>query len=271
MDGILTSRAVARITGADSRAFLQGLVTSDVLHAEPGSAVFTTLLTPQGKVLFDFFLAPVENGFLIDCRASAIEALVKRLTLYKLRARLTVELMPGLGVYLGKRDSGAPAETSYGDPRLAELPSRMIAPRTDDAPSADDYYAERRRKLGVAEFGEDFDGEEVFLLDVNYDALNGVSYQKGCFVGQEVTSRMKRKGEIRKRTLIAAYSGAPPEKSTPLLAGETEIGRILSAGAGTALALVRIDRMREALDAGATVIAGQAVAHLSFPPYLKTA
>lgn len=270
MDGILTSRAVARITGDDARTFLQGLVTSDVLHVEPGAAIFTTLLTPQGKVLFDFILTPIENGFLVDCCASAADTLVKRLALYKLRAKLAVELAPDLGVYLGNGHGDAHAEASYGDPRLAELPSRTIAPRLDGAPPADDFYEVWRLKLGVPEFGADFDGEEVFLLDVNYDALHGVSYKKGCFVGQEVTSRMKRKGEIRKRTLIASYSGPHPEKSAPIVAGDAEIGRVLSARGGNGLALVRLDRMRQALDASTPVIAGQTLLQLSFPSYLTT-
>ncbi len=269
MDGILTSRAVARITGDDARTFLQGLVTSDVLHVEPGAAIFTTLLTPQGKVLFDFILTPIENGFLVDCCASAADTLMKRLTLYKLRAKLAVELAPDLGVYLGNGHD-AQAEASYCDPRLAKLPSRTIAPRLDGAPPADEFYEACRLKLGMPEFGADFDGGEVFLLDVNYDALNGVSYKKGCFVGQEVTSRMKRKGEIRKRTLIASYSGPHPEKSTPIVAGDAEIGRILSARGGNGLALVRLDRMRQALDASTPVMAGQTLLHLSIPSYLTT-
>ncbi len=257
---MLHSRAVLSLKGEDAMAFLQGIVTQDVTEPAPA---FAALLTPQGKILFDFFLVPMDGGYLIDCDADAAPALLKRLTMYKLRAKVALAMEASLGVYLGVRSGDG-----YADPRLADLPARTISARVD-APSADDAYHDRRLALGVPEFGSDFAGEDVFLLDVNYDALNAVSYKKGCFVGQEVTSRMKRKGEIRKRTLIAHGEGLVA--GVPVSAGESSIGEALSARGGSGLALVRLDRLAEARAAGAALLAGGAPVQIDVPAYLETA
>lgn len=260
MEGLLASRAVLSLKGEDATTFLQGLVTQDVAGSAPA---FAALLTPQGKILFDFFLAPADDGYLIDCDANAAPMLLKRLSMYKLRARITLAMEEALGVYLGAR-SGA----FYDDPRLAALPARTIAAR-DDAPLIDDAYDGRRLALGVPEFGRDFAGEEVFLLDVNYDALNAVSYKKGCFVGQEVTSRMKRKGEIRKRSLIVR--GESLAAASPVTADGNSIGQVLSARGGTGIAMLRLDRLAEARAAGAAILAGGAPVLIDVPAYLEIA
>jgi folate-binding protein YgfZ len=256
MIGALSNRAVLSLVGADASSFLQGLITQDVSREE---TTFAALLTPQGKILFDFFLFPRTDGFFIDCEVSAAPALLKRLSIYKLRAKITLSEESLLAVALGE---GAP------DPRHAGLPARAIVERGESSP-IDAAYDGLRLSLGAPEFGKDFGGEEVFLLDVNYDALNAVSYAKGCFVGQEVTSRMKRKGEIRKRTLIARFDGAAPQKGTKVTAGGEPIGEILSGGDGVALALIRIDRLREAETQGAALSAGGRMLKLTFPPYLE--
>ncbi len=262
MEGILTSRAVLSLMGEDAAAFLQGLVTQDVTGAAP---VFAALLTPQGKILFDFILVPAAGGYLVDCDAAAAPALLKRLTMYKLRARVTLAAETGLGVFIGPREG---ARAAYADPRLPSLPARMIAPQ-GAAPAADDAYDARRLAAGVPEFGRDFAGEEVFLLDVNYDALSGVSYKKGCFVGQEVTSRMKRKGEVRKRTLI--ISGAALQKGAAVVAGGVAIGEVMSVRGGAGLALTRTDRLAEACAEGVEITCGGAAARLEAPAYLDGA
>jgi hypothetical protein len=255
-DGVLTSRAVLSLKGEDATSFLQGLVTQDLAGAAP---VFTALLTPQGKVLFDFFLVPAEGGYLIDVDAAAAPGLLKRLSLYKLRAKVTLAAEEALAVYLGER-----VGVRYADPRLAALPVRTIAPR-GDAPPADNAYDALRLAEGVPDFGSDFIGEEVFLLDVNYDLLNAVSYKKGCFVGQEVTSRMKRKGEIRKRTMI--LRGAAIARGVAVMAGDSAIGEVMSVGGAQGLALVRVDRLAEARASGAPLAAGGAPVTLASPSY----
>lgn len=259
MEGILNSRAVLSLTGEDATAFLQGLLTQDVTGAAP---VFAALLTPQGKILFDFILVPGAGGYLIDCDAAAAPDLLKRLSMYRLRAKVTLTAETGLGVFIGTRKD---ARAAYADPRLPSLPARMIAP-AGAAPAADDAYDALRLAAGVPEFGRDFGGEEVFLLDVNYDALAGVSYKKGCFVGQEVTSRMKRKGEIRKRTLIAA--GASLQKGGAVMAGDSAIGDVMSVRGGSGLALVRLDRLADARAEGLALTCGGAPLSLETPAYL---
>lgn len=265
MRGLLTNRSVLRISGDEARGFLQGLVTQDVLHVKENEGVFAALLTPQGKILFDFLLSPADGGFFLDCDASSAEALLKRLNMYKLRAKIAIAPQPEFGVAVGDmRDPVA----AFADPRLDVLPNRAIVKR-EGVPVADAEYEEARLSLGVPEFGKDFAGEEVFLLDVNYDALNAVSYKKGCFVGQEVTSRMKRKAEIRKRTLVAEFDGAPPPAGTAIDAGGVSIGEILSGKDGRSLALVRTDRLEEATNAGATLMADGRALQLAFPAYLE--
>lgn len=265
MRGILSARSLLKISGEESRPFLQGLVTQDILHVRDGDAVFAALLTPQGKILFDFFLAPHGDGFFIDCDAAAAGALLKRLVMYKLRAKVTVAPQTELAVAIGDmRDPLA----SFADPRHASLPARSIVKRAD-MPAADDAYDAVRTGLGIPEFGKDFSSDELFLLDVNYDALNAVSYKKGCFIGQEVTSRMKRKGETRKRTLIAKVDGVPPAKGAAVMAGENSVGEILSGRDSGALALIRIDRLAAAQESGLPLSVDGREVQISFPAYLE--
>ncbi|MDZ7628120.1 MAG: hypothetical protein U5J99_06890 [Parvularculaceae bacterium] len=260
LDGVLKSRAVLSLFGEDATAFLQGIVTQDVTQ---DAAAFTALLTPQGKILFDFFLVPVEGGYLLDCDASAAPALLKRLTMYKLRAKIALAEAAALSVHLGAAEG-----VTYADPRLDRLPSRTIA-ATHEAAAVDDAYDAVRLAAGVPEFGRDFAAEEVFLLDVNYDVLRAVSYKKGCFVGQEVTSRMKRKGEIRKRTLMA--HGAGLAAGAPVLADENSIGEVLSVRGEQGLVLVRLDRLAEARAEGTPLTAGAAPLRIDIPAYLEPA
>lgn len=265
MRGILSSRFVFRISGEDSRSFLQGLVTQDILHTKEKEGAFASLLTPQGKISFDFFLTPEGDGFLADCDAGATPALLKRLAVYRLRAKVSISPETELAVAVG--DARDPV-ASFADPRTPGLPPRAIVRRAD-MPSADPEYDALRLSLGVPEFGKDFGSDEVFLLDVNYDALNAVNYKKGCFVGQEVTSRMKRKGEARKRTLKAAFEGPAPAKGASIMAGELSIGEILSGRDGAALALVRLDRLKAAESEGRTPTVDGRDVRISFPAYLE--
>lgn len=265
---LLSSRAVIRVGGPDARTFLQGLITQE--PPPPGEAAFAALLTPQGKILFDFLILAGAEDFLLDCHAGSAEALAKRLSLYRLRAKVTVDPLPAWGV--GWDDGGAAPQgaPSFADPRLAALGRRMIGTRASLGESiADKDWNKHRIALGVPEFGADFAGDEVFLLDVNYDALAGVSYKKGCFVGQEVTSRMKRKGEIRKRTLRASFDGAPPAKGTPVTAGDSTLGEILSGVDNAALALIRTDRLKAARNAGLSIEAGGKPLRIDVPAYLE--
>lgn len=277
---LLSSRAILRVAGPDARAFLRGILTQDIEPLAPGEAAFSALLTPQGKILFDFIIVAGGEGFLLDCDRESAEGLVKRLTLYRLRAKVTIAREEGFAVaalWDGAPPPGGGEEAiSIPDPRLAALGWRIIGKGKSVAALAgagaavdDSAYDARRTALGVPEFGRDFTSDEVFLLDVDYDALHGVSYKKGCFVGQEVTSRMKRKGDIRKRTLKLVFDGAPPAKGAAVGAGDSTLGEVLSGSEGAALALIRLDRLEAARTSGARLEAAGKPVQIVFPDWLK--
>lgn len=261
-------RCVLRLGGEDRRSFLQGLITQDLDGLVAGNAIFTSLLTPQGKILFDFFVVDNGDDFLIDCHGDAAPALKKRLTLYKLRAKVTVEIDEALCVTTSADALSTEDGVAFIDPRLATMGWRAISKNAQGSEST--AYHQRRIALGVPECGTDFNAEEMFLLDVNYDALGGVSYKKGCFVGQEVTSRMKRKGDVRRRTVIANFDGTPPPLGTAIIAGESTIGEMLSGVDGQALAFIRQDRWAKAQEKGDQPTCGDLALNLSFPAYLET-
>ncbi len=263
----LADRAVIRLGGDERRDFLQGLITQDIARLTPEGAIFTTLLTPQGKILFDFFVVDAGDAYLIDCSRETASTLAKRLTLYKLRAKVTIEIDDSLKVIASSKDISGHDGGAFADPRLPALGWRAIT--SDAASTGGDDYDHRRIALGVPEFGKDFSSDDMFLLDVNYDALNGVSYKKGCFVGQEVTSRMKRKGEARRRTLIAEFDGPAPARGASITAGASTLGEILSSVDGQALALIRLDRWRKSQEAGDAPECDGCALRLSIPAYLE--
>ena len=245
---LLPHRAVVAVAGEDAATLLGGLIT----NGPPSEgACFSALLTPQGKVLFDFHIHKADDGYWIDIDADAVGAFVKRLTLYRLRAKVEIAVESGRSVCI---DSARTIESA------------------DDIPaqSSESYHA-RRIAAGIPEWGADFSSDEVFLMDVNYDLVGGVDYKKGCFVGQEVASRMKRKGDARKRTLIAEFNGAPPAKGTPITAGASTLGHIMSGVDGKGLALVRLDRLEKAQESNEPINADGRDLTLSFPPYMTPA
>lgn len=252
----LPDRAVVSVTGEDATKLLAGLVTNGPPKA---GALFSTLLTPQGKILFDFHIVANTRGYWFDIHGDAAEGFAKRLTLYRLRAKADIAVEPGMRVCV-KEDADA-----AGDPS-----ARMILPADDATKPVEIAQHEARRiAAGVPQWGADFESDDVFPMDVNYDLLAGVDYKKGCFVGQEVASRMKRKGSARKRTLIAKFNGAAPEKGTPIVAGGSTLGEIMSGVDGAALALIRLDRWEKAMEAGDAVAAGDTSLTLSHPAYME--
>ncbi|MEM8986887.1 MAG: folate-binding protein [Pseudomonadota bacterium] len=267
----LPDRAVMTLKGPDAPAFLQGLLTKDVNAISPDQSIYTALLTPQGKVLFDFFIAQTTDGFLLDVEAARQDAALKRLSLYKLRAKVDIAPAPDWRVAAIFNDTpdrdAAPGATRphngsgarFADPRCAALGTRLIAPTEEIAGLTDECretdaaaYNARRLDLGVPACPEDIRPEVSFPLDANLDMLNAIDFQKGCYVGQEVTSRMKRKAALRKRTLVLDFDGPPPPPGAPVTAGAREIGTVLSGTMGRALALIRLDRWSAAEEDGAT-------------------
>lgn len=235
MADILSDRAVIALTGPEARSFLQGLVTNDVTKVAPDHPVYTAFLTPQGKILFDFLVYDGGDGLLLDCRKTVREALIKRLSLYKLRAK--VEIVP--------RDDLSVVLEGPADPRHPGLGNRSIAQGTGTP--ADAVYLARRLDLGVPE-GDDFGSGAMFALDSDLDELHGVAFDKGCYIGQELTARMKHRGTDRKRLLVIKTTDgqALPDRDTPVISGALELGQITASYGSRGFALTRLDRLAEA-------------------------
>ncbi|MBT9288653.1 CAF17-like 4Fe-4S cluster assembly/insertion protein YgfZ [Prosthecodimorpha staleyi] len=275
----LTDRAVLSVSGPGAAGFLQGLVTCNVEALQPGAAAFGALLTPQGKILFDFFVVATADGFLIEAPVSLAPDLAKRLKFYRLRAKVDIADRPDLRVLAlyGGIPEGLPG-TAYADPRLAALGARAIVPAeaVADWLAADgvtavtaEAFRVRRIALGVPEGGLDFAYGDAFPHDANMDDLGGVDFAKGCYVGQEVVSRMKHRGTARRRIVQVEGDRALPPAGTEIVAGGKPAGT-LGAHAGTAgLALLRIDRVREAIDAGQPVTAGDTSLSVALPGYAR--
>jgi folate-binding protein YgfZ len=246
----LASRALIAIGGADWRSFLQGLLTQDVETLAPGEARFAALLTPQGRLLYDLFLIGRADGCWLDCEAGVRAALLQRLTLYRLRAKVTLELdaAPAFAAW------GAPPDGDgwIADPRLAALGWRGYGLATEPNADEADYEAHRLDvgAPGPADWGED----ATYPLEADFDLLNGIDFRKGCFVGQETTSRMKRRGTIKSRMLPIVFDGAAPASGAEILAGTLRAGQALSGAEGRAMALLRLDR----IDGAALEVEGRA-------------
>lgn len=246
----LSSRAVIAVSGPDWRSFLQGLLTQDVETLAPGELRFAGLLTPQGKLLYDLFVAGTEDGALLDVQADQRDALIQRLTIYRLRAKVTLETSdrPVLAVFGG----AVAGEGLYADPRLPALGARAYDARPANAD--EDAYDAHRLALGVpgpADWGQ----EKTYPIEANFDLLAGIDFKKGCFVGQETTSRMKRRGTIKNRMLPITFDGPPPAFGAEVLAGELRAGEVLGGREGRALALLRLDR----IDGEALTVEGRPV------------
>ena len=244
----LDDRAVIALSGPDAVSLLQGLVTNDVGRLPPGGAAYAALLTPQGKILFDFLIAAGEGTLLLDCAAERAEALVKRLTLYRLRAKVEIVRRDDL-VVLASWDGAALPGHAFADPRLEVLGTRAIAAKTETSlPAGADAYLAQRLDLGVPE-SADFGQDKMFALDADLDELHGVAFDKGCYVGQELTARMKHRGTARKRLLpIVSVDGSVlPAPDTAVIAGDKSIGEIVSSYGARGFALIRLDRLEEAV------------------------
>ena len=268
---LLPDRGVVKVAGDDARKFLNGLATCDMARVTPAAARFAALLTPQGKIIVDFIVAeaPAEDGggFFLDCPRALAAALVEKLNFYKLRARVVCEdLSEALGVMAVW---GGTATTEYGlcyaDPRLPALGNRVVLPPHVAAEAAADLgatlaeadaYEAHRIALGVPRGGADFIYGDTFPHEADMDQLAGVDFDKGCYVGQEVVSRVQHRNSARSRVVPFVYDGPAPLGGLPVVAGEMEIGMFGSAAQGRGLALVRLDRVAEAQAAGQTISSG---------------
>jgi len=276
---LLPDRGHLRLGGAEAVPFLQNLVSNDVARAGPDRAVYATLLTPQGRFLFDFLVAGEGEALLLDAEAPRLADLQKRLTLYRLRSKVTIEKKDwvtgtlwgegaaaalGLG---GEAGSARAVEDAivFVDPRLAALGLRVIGPEASvarllsTAGEASDFAAWDRHRLdlGVPDGSRDVPVEKGLLLEHNFEELNAIDFKKGCYIGQELTARTKYRGLVKKRLYKVTADGALPAPGTLVMRGEHEAGTMCSSADGAGLALLRL----EDVATGEPLKAGEAVLH----------
>jgi folate-binding protein YgfZ len=278
----LPDRGVVKVAGEDARNFLNGLITTDLDRLKPGLGRFGALLTPQGKIIVDFLITEVPaghgGGFLIDCPKALADSLATKLKFYKLRAKVTVENLD-LGV-LAAWDGALAAQPdlAFADPRNDGLGTRILIPEDlkqklsdligAELVDATDYEA-HRIALGVPRGGLDFMYSDAFPHETNMDRLAGVDFDKGCYVGQEVVSRMQHRGTARTRSVKVLLDGPSPEAGVSVMAGDKQVGTMGSSTQGKGIALVRIDRVADALDAGQPLTAGGLVVRLAEPEVVR--
>ncbi|WP_322515705.1 folate-binding protein [Rhodopseudomonas palustris] len=283
---LLPDRGVIKISGADARHLLNGLVTTDLTLLEPGLGRFGALLTPQGKIVADFFITELaaedDGGFLLDCPKALAEPLATKLKFYKLRAKVLIEnLSDRLGVLAVW--NGAPAATSepaFADPRNDQLGWRIIVPellaqKTAEAIGAElvdaAAYEAHRIARGAPAGGVDFAYGDAFPHEANMDRLHGVDFSKGCYIGQEVVSRMHHRGTARTRIVRVLLDGAAPQPGSDITAGDKSVGTMGSSAEGCGLALLRVDRVADAREAALPLSAGGIALQLADPDELKPA
>jgi len=268
---LLPERGVVKVAGEDARKFLNGLLTTDIGKMTPERASYAALLTPQGKIMVDMIVAELPaadgGGFFLDCPRALALTLVERFNFYKLRAKVIVEdLSEVLGVMAMWDGAG---ETEYGlcyaDPRLPALGMRCMLPPHLAAEAAADIgatlldaseYEAHRIALGIPRGGLDFIYNDAFPHEADMDQFGGIDFEKGCYVGQEVVSRVEHRGTARKRVVPVTYEDFAAEEGVPVTAGEIAIGMMGSSTGGRGLAMLRLDRVGDALAAGTPLMSG---------------
>ncbi len=276
----LDDRALITVAGADAETLLQNVVTPDLTSLGQGAAKPGALLTPQGKILFDFLIArDGEQGFVLECRADIADDFLRRLMLYKLRAKVEITKQDQCPVLFswqndsdGSRLESPGLETDSGALDDSRFPAELVVRRyhhaAPDAPADTGQEAWTRLRIehGVAESGADYTLGDAFPHDVLFDQNGGVGLRKGCFVGQEVVSRMQHRGTARRRLLIARARSPLPAPGTPVTADGRAIGTLGSVAGENGLAIVRIDRAKAAIDAGTAISASDVAVTLEIPP-----
>jgi tRNA-modifying protein YgfZ len=282
----LPDRGVVEVSGEDARKFLNGLLTTDVTLLAPGQARFGALLTPQGKITVDFLIlqastdAAAPERFLLDCPRALAQPLADKLKLYKLRAKVAVgNLSDRIGVIAAwDGNIASPPALAFADPRQNALGWRVLSSEADAPVIAKQIGAElvdpsayeaHRIAQAVPRGGLDFAYGDAFPHETNMDLLHGVDIGKGCYVGQEVVSRMHHRGTARTRAAQVVLDGPAPEPGTPVMAGDKSVGTMGAAAGETGIALVRIDRVSDALAAGQVLTTGGRTLRIADPGILQ--
>ncbi len=260
----LPDRAVLAVGGEDRAGFLQGLVSNDVSLAGPGRAVWAALLTPQGKWLADFFIFSDPERLLLDCAAGQAELVAGKLGRFRLRSRVTIEPLP-VAVYAGWDGEGVePGGMVAADPRLPEAGFRVLADTLETNADASDYDR-HRLLLGLPDGERDLEPEKSLLLEAGFDELDGVSWTKGCYMGQELTARTRYRGLLKRRLVPVIADGALPPPGTALRAGEREAGTMRSSRDELGMALVRLEHLHEVLSGGGVTLRTRVPAWMKLP------
>ncbi|WP_316979268.1 CAF17-like 4Fe-4S cluster assembly/insertion protein YgfZ [Shumkonia mesophila] len=277
----LENRGLLAVRGEDARTFLQGLISNDIRRVTDDRAIHAAFLTAQGKFLHEFFVVPLGETLMLDCEAGRAADLARRLSLYRLRSKVTVEQRTadylvaavfgeeaGQAFQLNGEAGDAAAFAGgvvYRDPRLAAAGVRAILPREGgeealgrmgfaEAPFA--AYDAHRLALGLPDGSRDLVVEKTILLEAGFDEFNGVDWQKGCFLGQELTARTKYRGLIKRRLLPVRFDGPAPAAGTPILLDGRDVGEMRSSAPGIGLALLRLESLEAAAGAGTALMAG---------------
>lgn len=267
----LENRALIHVGGADAEGLLQGVITFDMERLKTNDSGFGALLTPQGKVLFDFFIMPMNGGFLFDTLAEAGADLLKRMSMYKLRADVQIKNVTEELTVIALLDATSdvvlpklPGDC-IADPRHMSLGHRLYVPTSDfDAALVEarlsladpEIYKRKRIGLAIPEAPLDYSYGDVFPHDINLDQINAVAFKKGCFVGQEVVSRVKHRGTSRKRIVMVSSDDMLPETGADIHCEKKSIGTLGSVSGRNGLALVRVDKVNDALEEGHYINAG---------------
>lgn len=276
---LLENRGILAVTGPESRTFLQGLISNDIDKVSPERAIYAAFLTAQGRYLHDFFIAEHDGALLIDCEADRRDDLFKRLRLFKLRAKAEIEDRTGtlaVAALIGPevlKTAGLSPEPGaargwldgvvYTDPRTPEIGARAILPAGDNAarlsaegftPAGPEDYEAARLSLGLPDGSRDMPVEDALLMESNFDRINGLDWEKGCYVGQEITARMNYRGLVKKRLYPVTVSGSLPAPGTEVTSAGKKVGEIRSGAGERALALLKV----EAVEAGGALVAGEA-------------
>ncbi len=247
---VLPERSVIRITGEDRVTFLQGLVSNDVEAAAPGHAVWTALLTPQGKWLADFFVFADGDALLLDCERAQVPLLLQRLSRFRLRMKVALATDEALRVYVAWGTQPDVAGIIAPDPRLASFAWRILATADLPTTATDDDWLRHRLAFGVPDGSHDLESDKTVLLEAGFDELHGVSWTKGCYMGQELTARTKYRGLLKRRLVPVAVDGPLPPPNTPVFRDAVEVGTMRSGADQTGLAVLRLDSLGAELRCG---------------------
>ena len=263
----LKDRALVRIAGEDAEALLQDVISCDVVELPPGCARPGALLTPQGKILFEFLISRSgENGFLLELRSETVDGFVQRMTLYKLRAKATIEKVDGLAVQAcwdGEQDEDFLMDERFADGTAVY----RVYGETRGDNATPEQYERLRIESGVPEAFSDYELSGAFPHDVLMDLNNGISRDKGCYVGQEVVSRMQHRDTARRRVAQVSADGPLPASGTSIEAGGRPVGKLGTVIGNVALALVRTDRVASALDKDLPITVGNVTLRLTLPAW----